>query len=86
MKSVEENIRVITSIGLELVSHFNLSESSWWDNFYTPLEKNIDNLCKKYQGNDEMLKSLDEFYKEIEMFRQYSEYYGYTFFIMKKIF
>ncbi|MFX1338914.1 MAG: class I SAM-dependent methyltransferase [Promethearchaeota archaeon] len=83
MKKVEENIKVIASQGLNLISYFKLPESSWWNNYYIPLEKRIDNLRKKYQNDEENLNLLDEFYSEIEIFRKYSDYYGYVFFIMK---
>lgn len=85
MKTVEENIKVIASNELNLISHFKLPESSWWNNYYIPLEKRINQLRNKYQNNEENLNFLDEFYLEIEMFRKYSEYYGYVFFIMKMI-
>ncbi len=84
MKSVEGNITSINSIGLDLIFHFNLPEASWWDNYYIPLEKSIQNIKKKYQNNNETLELLKLFNVEIEMFRKYSEYYGYTFFIMRK--
>ena len=84
MKNVDENIIMITSKGLDLISHFNIPESSWWDNYYIPLEKSIRELRKKYQNDNETLKLLGLFSLEIEMFRKYSEYYGYTFFIMRK--
>ncbi len=84
MKNVEENIKVITSHGLNLISHFKLPESSWWNNFYIPLEKKINKLRKKYQDDEEKLSLLEEFHLEIEMFRKYSEYYGYVFFNMRK--
>ena len=84
IKSMEENIKVIKSKGLNLVSCFKLPESSWWDNYYIPLESKLNKLYKKYKADNETLKLLDGFYTEIEMFRKYSEYYGYAFFVMKK--
>ena len=84
MKSVKQNKRTIDSKGLELIFHFNIPESSWWDNYYIPVEKNIDELHKKYQNDNETLELFELFRVEIEMFRNYSEYYGYTFFIMRK--
>ncbi len=84
MKSVEENITTINSKGLDLIFHFNIPESSWWDNYYIPLEKNIHKLHNKYQNDNETLELLELFSVEIEMFRKYSDYYGYTFFIMRK--
>lgn len=84
MKSIKENKITINSKGLDLIFHFNIPESSWWDNYYIPLEKNINKLHKKYQHDNETLELLKLFSVEIEMFRNYSEYYGYTFFIMRK--
>ena len=84
MKNVEENIITINSKELDLISHFNIPESSWWDNYYIPVEKNIHKLQKKYQKDNETLEILRLFRLEIEMFKKYSGYYGYTFFIMRK--
>jgi len=84
MKSVKENKITINSKGLNLISQFNIPESSWWDNYYIPVGKNINKLHKKYQNDNETLELLELFSVEIEMFRNYSEYYGYTFFIMRK--
>ncbi|MBY9007549.1 MAG: class I SAM-dependent methyltransferase [Candidatus Lokiarchaeota archaeon] len=84
MKNIEANIAMIKSKGLELIQHFQIPESSWWDNYYIPMEKNLQNLRKKYQNDDETLKLLEMFSIEIDMFRKYSDYYGYAFFIMKK--
>jgi ubiquinone/menaquinone biosynthesis C-methylase UbiE len=83
MKNVEENINLITSQGLKVINHFKLPESSWWENYYIPLEERVNILREKYQNNDEKLKILDEVYLEIDKFRKYSIYYGYAFFIMQ---
>ena len=41
-------------------------------------------MREKYKNDEDTLKTLDVFQVEIEMFRKYSSYYGYTFFIMRK--
>ena len=84
MKNIEENIITINSKGLDLISHFNLPESSWWDNYYIPLQKNVKKLRDKYQKDNDSLTLLKSVNLEIDMFSKYSEYYGYTFFIMRK--
>jgi hypothetical protein len=85
MKNIKENIKIIKSHGLNLLAHFKLPESSWWNNYYLPLEKRIFELRNKYKEEEKKLNTLDDIYVEIEMFRKYSKYYGYAFFIMKKI-
>ncbi|MBY8983224.1 MAG: class I SAM-dependent methyltransferase [Candidatus Lokiarchaeota archaeon] len=84
MKSIEENIKMIESKGFNLISHFKLPESSWWEYLYTPLEANIKKLLEKYKGKEDEINQINEVVNEIDMFRKYSPYYGYTFFIMQK--
>ena len=84
MRSTAEHINNIKSSNLKLIAHFNLPEFSWLDNFYVPLEDRINILRNKYQADNETLGKLDMFKIEIDMYKKYSEYYGYTFFVMRK--
>ena len=84
MKSIEDNIKMIQSSVYELIAHFKLPEVSWWTNYYTPLEQNLAKLKKKYRNDKERINQLEEVSLEINMFRKYSTYYSYVFFITKK--
>ncbi|OKH38953.1 hypothetical protein NIES2119_07370 [[Phormidium ambiguum] IAM M-71] len=44
----------------------------------------INSFRQKYQGNEEANAVLDEEQREIELYRNYSDYYGYVFYIMQK--
>ncbi len=85
MKNIQDYIDAIKSKGVELIAHFNIPESAWLDNFYVPLEESVLNLRNECQDDKEKLDFLDDTDKEIKMYRKYSQYYGYTFYIMKKI-
>ena len=39
---------------------------------------------KKYTNNKEALTVIEEEENEIELYRKYSDYYGYEFYIMQK--
>jgi SAM-dependent methyltransferase len=80
---VEDNIATIASCGYELLDHFTLPKSAWMDNYYTPMESRLQSLRAKYGGNDEALKAIEENQNEIDMYKKYSDYYGYVFFIMQ---
>jgi len=84
MKTIDENIQIITNNNYTLVDHFILPESSWWENYYIPYEKQVSILRKKYKNDMEKINLLDYALEEIEIFRKYSEFYGYVFFIMQK--
>ena len=79
----EENIQIIKNSNYSLIDSFILPESSWWNNYYVPYEKQISALKKKYQDNKEKISFLDSALIEIELFRKYSKYYGYIFYIMQ---
>ena len=84
IESIQGNLDIIKRYGYTEIGHFTLPENAWWDDFYTPLEKRITGMREKYKGNAEAEAALDETYKEIELYRNYSEWYGYVFYIMKK--
>lgn len=48
------------------------------------MEKQIQNLKTKYQGQQEAKNVLPEQQNEIDLYRKCSENYGYVFYIMKK--
>jgi len=81
---IQANIDMIKNAGFELLSHFTLPDSSWIDEFYDPMEKRIKILREKYVENKKALEVFDSMQKEINVFKKYSEYFGYQFFIMKK--
>ena len=81
IKSIDENKQIITNAGYSLITSFILAESDWWDGYYLPLEKRITMLRKKYADDNDVLDFLDESQLEIDLFRKYSEYYGYVFFV-----
>ena len=84
IKSVPDNIDIILDTRFRVISHFTLPEKSWLNSFYLPMEKELNRLNKKYQGNKLALDVFEEMRNEISLYKKYSECYGYEFFIMQK--
>jgi ubiquinone/menaquinone biosynthesis C-methylase UbiE len=84
MGTIDENIQRLERQGFKLVDHFHLPDSSWWENYYNPLGKRVAMLRDKYAEDAEAQSALDEEIAEIALFRQYSQYYGYEFYITQK--
>ncbi len=59
-------------------------EGLWWTDYYRPMEKKLAELRLKYQGNSKAQKLFDTFDKDLEMYRKYSAWYGYGFYIMRR--
>ncbi len=82
--SIEGKIELIRKEGFKLITNFTLPESAWLDNYYLPMEKELPRLNKKYEGNETALGVFEGFRNEIDLYRKYSEFYGYEFFVMQK--
>ena len=82
IQDIESNIKDLQAAGYRPVEHFTLPESAWWD-YYRPIEKRVKQLQEKYRNNPAALKVLDAEIQEMDLYRRYSDYYGYVFFIGK---
>jgi len=85
LKSVAKNITQIQNIGFRVIDHFPLPLNAWWDNYYNPLMDKIDDIQQKSGIQKDMQVIIDETVEEIELFREYSEWYGYEFYIVQPI-
>lgn len=83
MVDIDTNLASIESSGYHVVGHFTLPESAWLDSYYNPLEKRLQSLRKKYVTNPERIEMIDSVQMEIDIYRKYSSYYGYVFFLMQ---
>ncbi|MCW4045910.1 MAG: class I SAM-dependent methyltransferase [Candidatus Bathyarchaeota archaeon] len=83
MKTVEDNLAIARNAGYRVVGWFPVPESSWWKNYYAPIEAKLPALKSKYQSNAEALSIIAWEEREIEMFRKYSAYYGSVFYILQ---
>ena len=67
------------------ITSFIIPESCWTDNFYSSHTSFQDIFLKKYAGN----KAVEDFIAferyEFQMYNKYKKYYGYVFYIGKKI-
>jgi len=84
MSTVEGNLKRIADCRFELSGYFVLPESDWWDEYYDPISKKLPALYEKYRDDSAATDVLHTHEKEIELYRQYPDYYGYVFYIAEK--
>jgi SAM-dependent methyltransferase len=81
--SEQERVEQIHREGLRLIEMYRLPEAGWWENYYVPMRARVADLRKTY-GNDPTLGAfLDSCDLEVEMYRKYKRYHGYTFFVIQ---
>lgn len=82
--TVEANIRIVEAQGYRNEAQFTLPENDWWDEYYNPISQKLESLRQKYQGSEEAQRRIGDTQREIDLYRRYSDYYGYVFYIMQK--
>ena len=82
--TIEEDIEAIKKQGYKLIGHFALPEDAWWDLYYTPLKKRLNEIKVTHKDNKKMMELVKEEELEIELFRKYNSWYGSVFYVMQK--
>ena len=84
ISTADEKIRIIRESGYSPVDHFILPQSSWIDNYYSPMEKSFDGFLNRHSRSAEAANLIDDLKKEIEQYDKYKKYYSYGFYIAKR--
>ncbi len=77
-------IAVIEAEGYILLEHFTLPKTAWLDSYYAPIEIELPRVEKKYPDNDDALAVFQMMRDEIALYREFSDYFGYEFFVARK--
>ena len=83
LAALAKRVETIRGAGYRVIGHFTLPPSAWWDDYYLPLVKRLIDFRKIYRDDPQALAVVELHQKEIDIFRKYSDYYGYVFFVMQ---
>ncbi len=69
--------------GFKLLFSERLPVQAWWSNYYDPLSAQIE----AHAGSSfpTLQEAIAETRQEMELFRAYSAFYGYTFYALKAV-
>ena len=81
LDSVKKNIEIMEACGYTFVAAYTLTENCWTDNYYYPREQAIEKLIDKYENCDTVREYAKFNRKEVELYNQFKDYYGYVFYI-----
>jgi len=84
IKSVDDNMQIVSECGFDLLGHFTVPARAWWDDYYTPMKGRLRELRVKYADSTDALAMFDESDREMDMHRKYSKWYGYEFFVCRR--
>lgn len=82
--NVDEKVKHIASCGFELLDHFVLDRDTWWNEYYSPLEREIQIIQNRYSDESDIPVKFDKELREIEMFKKNPGKFESVFFILEK--
>lgn len=82
MQSVAQNLASAQAAGYTLLGHFTIPESAWLEGYYLPIEQKLASLRQKYADLPDVQRQLDAEQTEVDLYRQYSAWYGYEFYVL----
>jgi len=83
--TIGHNISILQKAGFSFVAAFTLPEECWTDNYFIPREAAEKVLLEKYAGNETVEDYIQDDKYEVELFSKYKQYYGYVFYIGRKM-
>ena len=83
IRDVATRLATIKACGYSIVDHFALAASSWWDDYYAPLERHITEFRTRHRGEVDAQELADQIQREIDIWQAYSAFYHYEFFVMR---
>lgn len=83
--TASNKIRILEENGYSLVGYFVLSQNSWIDNYYKPMEKQFPSFLERHNNSEMASNIVEESKEEIRKYKKYKDYYSYGFYIAKKM-
>ena len=57
--------------------------SSWWDDYYGPLQRNVMEFRERHRDELDAQKLADQIQHEMDVWHAFSEFYNYEFFVIR---
>ena len=82
---VDDNLEIFEKANFNVTDYFTLPKSDWWNEYYAIIEKRIAALIKKYPDHMEAQTAARDTQREIDVWKDHGDDYGYVFYIAQKI-
>ena len=77
-------IKALEHNGYALAGYFYLTQDSWIENYYKPMEARFETFLKRHDNSELARKVVADNKAEIELYQKYKDYYSYGFYIARK--
>jgi SAM-dependent methyltransferase len=76
-------LAAIGDAGYDIAGHFTLPPSAWWDDYYGPLQADVEQFRQRHRDEPDAQALADRVQREIDVWRACSTYYSYEFVVMR---
>lgn len=83
--TIPNKVAQLQKAGYVPVATFIIPENCWTENFFIPQIPVQDDFEKRYAGNEAAQNLISLLREEAKIYERFKEYYGYVFFIGKKL-
>ncbi|MEZ4984565.1 MAG: class I SAM-dependent methyltransferase [Saprospiraceae bacterium] len=82
--TASNKIMQLENNGYTLVGYFYLSQDSWLETYYKPLQARFEAFLKRHNHSDLAKEVVSESQAEIDLYLKFKEYYSYGFYLARK--
>jgi SAM-dependent methyltransferase len=84
-KDKNKKLGLITKYGYKLINHFELMDNLWWLEYFTPLERLIQEFRNKYPKDSELISELKKDQAEIDKCKSNPIFVSSFYVIIQKV-
>jgi ubiquinone/menaquinone biosynthesis C-methylase UbiE len=81
--NVEEKLVQIARCGYDLLGYFLLSQETWWQQYFAPLERLVDEFQARHAADPAVCEELGQARRELDMFNKSPERNSSVYFVLK---
>ncbi|MCB9245687.1 MAG: class I SAM-dependent methyltransferase [Flavobacteriales bacterium] len=82
--TASNKIKHLESNGYSLVGYFYLSQNSWIETYYKPMQARFETFLKRNDNSELARKVVEHNQAEIDLYQKFEDYYSYGFYIARK--
>ncbi len=85
MQTSSQKIQILENNGYKPVGYFVVSEQSWIENYYKPMEGRYLSFLEKHKNSEMAKRIVEEHQQEFQQYQDYKDFYSYGFYIAQKM-
>ncbi len=83
--NISEKVRILQNAGYEPIAHFVLPENCWQENYYQPMQAHMQQFLWHHGDSIYAQEFILHMKEEIAHYEKFKSYYGYVFYIGRRV-